>query len=245
LPHVLRIAHGYGNRRDRIARALAAGVDAIEADLRFHRGRIWVRHERRLPGLPLLYNYRLGAVHREGPWSVSAGRHFFRLDFAPIRLEELLSATGDRADLLLDLKRGRYSPAGARRFVGEALDTIDRFGDRARVSFCGGWQLLDELLVQEPRASAYYSVDRPAHLAALHARLALGRSVPGVSIRSNLLDTGTAAFLQDAGIRFLCWDVDTLPQARSAVDLGASGILAADLDLLRAIAPAHFREAAG
>ncbi len=100
---LVRIAHAYGNRRRRIEQALAAGVDLIEADLRYQDGRVWIRHELRVGRLPLLHNARLSGIHRQGPWALTLGPLFLRLDVRPIDLPELLRGVSGRAGLLLDL----------------------------------------------------------------------------------------------------------------------------------------------
>ena len=45
-----------GVRRAHFAPALAAGFDAIECDFWHARGRLALRHERKLPGLPLIFD---------------------------------------------------------------------------------------------------------------------------------------------------------------------------------------------
>jgi glycerophosphoryl diester phosphodiesterase len=71
-----------------LERALAAGADLIEADLRWQDGRLVARHARRLLLLPLLWD-----------------RWWLRLDRGEtFTLEELLERTRGRARLLLDVK---------------------------------------------------------------------------------------------------------------------------------------------
>ena len=52
----MAIAHRAGNDRAALEQALSAGVDAVEADLRWDGGRIVARHARRLPFLPLYWD---------------------------------------------------------------------------------------------------------------------------------------------------------------------------------------------
>jgi len=57
---MLRIAHRAGNDVDRLVPALQAGADLIEADVRRHRGRLEVRHDRRRgPMDPVLFLHAL------------------------------------------------------------------------------------------------------------------------------------------------------------------------------------------
>lgn len=228
---VLRIAHGYGNRRARIDRALAAGVDVIEADLRAHRGRVWVRHERRLAGLPLLYNYRLGAVHREGPYGLAAGPLWLRLDRAGLPFAELLERVGDRTGLLLDLKAAPYGARTARGFCAAVLRQLREARFSGWLGFTGSWPLLDLVRTRQPAARCFYSVDDTHQWQAAQPRLAAG-TLAGVSLRAGLADEERTAALRAAGVPFLCWDVADEPVARTAVARGATGVLASDLALL-------------
>ena len=143
---IVRIAHAHGNRRRLIEQALGAGVDFIEADLRYDRGRIWVRHEFRAPLLPLLYNGPVERFHRQGPWALTVRRRSLRLDVAPIPIDELLDMVGDGAGLMLDLKAAPYSAKDASQFV-EVLRELLSSWHHGRISFCGSWRLLD--LVRE------------------------------------------------------------------------------------------------
>ena len=104
----LRIAHAFGNRRHRIEAAIAADVDYIEADLWYRAGEIWVRHERRLGSLPILYDRKPRGMNRFGPWSLTVfPNHYIRLDIRPLRLVELLEATRGKRRLLLDPEYAR------------------------------------------------------------------------------------------------------------------------------------------
>ncbi|MCC6383117.1 MAG: hypothetical protein IT304_11480 [Dehalococcoidia bacterium] len=228
---LLRIAHGYGNRRARIDRALAAGVDVIEADLRAHRGHVWVRHERRLPGLPLLYNYRLGAVHREGPYGLAAGPLWLRLDRAGLPFAELLERVDGRVGLLLDLKAAPYGPRRSRGFCAAVLRQLReaRFG--SWLGFTGSWPLLDLVRARDPETRCFYSVDDAAAWRLAQGRLA-GGALPGVSLRASLADEARTAALCAANVPFLCWEVADEPTARTAAARGATGVLAGDLAVL-------------
>ncbi|MBI1885124.1 MAG: glycerophosphodiester phosphodiesterase [Chloroflexi bacterium] len=231
--HVLRIAHGYGNRPQRIAEAVAAGVDMIEADLRYHAGQVWVRHERRLRLLPLLYNYRLSPEHRRGPWALSLGPWFLRLDLRPIRLEGLIETVAGKAGLLLDLKTDGYSRAEARAFLETVREALQGFA--GPVAFCGSWPLLDLLRDLAPNVRAHYSVDNPAQWDALQPRLGVD-DVRAITFRYGLLDEDRAAQLRERGIAFYCWAVRDPAGAERAVALGASGIIADDLEVLKMLA---------
>ena len=233
---LVRIAHAYGNRRHRLERALAAGVDLIETDLRFADGVVWVRHEHRLWRLPLLYNRRLRGIHREGPLALAVGPHYFRLDLRPIRLPEVIEAVSGRGGLMLDLKAGRYAPAEAARFVEMVLGTLDTMRFAGHLDFCGGWSLLDLVRARAPAQTIHYSVDGERDWDAFRARADGADAIRAITIQRRLLTDERGAFLRDAGVDFYCWDVEDAADAEHAIAQGAAGIIADDLALLRALA---------
>lgn len=234
----MRVAHGYGNRRFLISRALEAGADLIEADLRYDRGEVWVRHERRLGLLPVLYNYRMPRAHRHGPFSTTIGPWFLRLDVRPIRLAELVRLVGGRTGLLLDLKAGRYSPRDSMKFVRRVLRGLDEGCFSGRIEFCGSWTLLDALRTISPDAILRYSVDSPDQWTAIEPRLQSGE-VRAISIRFDMTEA-RADLLRKLNVNFYCWAVYSGDEAVRAVELGASGVIAG-LDVLRALQPAAAR----
>src|SRR6476661_861888 len=81
------IAHRAGNNLHHLERALAVGADAIECDLWHHHGRLALRHERKLPALPILYD-----------------RWYIRWSLGVLRLPDLLREVNFRAELFLDIK---------------------------------------------------------------------------------------------------------------------------------------------
>jgi len=231
---VIRIAHAAGNRPERLERALKAGVDLVEVDARFRGGDVWVRHEHRLGLLPLLYNHRLTGIHREGPFALSVGPHFFRLDVRRLRFEDVAARVRGRAGLLVDLKAGNYRPAEARRFVEAVLRTLEDFP--GMLDFCGSWPLLDLVRTAKPGLPLHYSVDRQADWAALQARMGGPAQPPGVSLHPRLLTEERALALHGAGVELYCWDIEDRAGAERVLALGAAGIIADDLDLLRSLA---------
>ncbi|MFN0147177.1 MAG: hypothetical protein ACKVT1_11750 [Dehalococcoidia bacterium] len=230
------IAHAYGDRRRRIEAALESGVEWIEADLRWWGGKTWVRHEHRLPGLPVLWNRNLQGIHRAGPLGRSFGPYWLRLDTGRMRFEELLDRTSGRASLMLDFKAQRYSRAESRRFVASVLRTLELRPFAGGIDFCGMWGLLDLVRVFRPAQEVHYSVDAPRDWGLVQPRLAANDPAVGISIRRSLLTPARAAQLRAANTSFFAWDIDEAVQAEVAIAEGAGGILADDLDLLRSLA---------
>jgi hypothetical protein len=233
-PTVVRIANAHGNRRHRLQQAIAADIDFIEADLRYDRGRIWVRHEFRAPLLPLLYNGQVERFHRQGPWALTLRRLFLRLDLAPIAIDELLDTVGDDAGLFLDLKAAPYSSKDASRFIDVLLGLLKNW-HHGPVSFCGSWPLLDLVGTASPEHSVYYSVDDDAGWATFAARVGTPAAIRAITIRRDMLDSERASFLQRSGVEYYCWNVETAVEAETAIDRGATGIISHHLDVLAAL----------
>lgn len=232
---LVRIAHAYGNRRHRIDEAVAAGVDLIEADLRWRDGRVWVQHEHRLRFLPVLYNVGLKGIHRQGPWAANLRRLFLRLDVRPILLDELLDRIGQRCGVLLDLKADAYHVAAARAFIAATFATLDARAPLPVLDFCGSWPLLDIVRTLRPEQMAHYSVDSERDWTALQERLTGSDRPRGITIERDLVDETRAAALRRAGVEFYCWGVDGEEDAQYAFRHGAAGIIADDLDMLAAL----------
>lgn len=240
---LIRIAHAYGNRRHRLERAIEAGVDLIETDVRFYRGEVWVRHEHRRRLLPVLYNLGLRGIHLEGPYSLSLGPLFLRLDLRPIRLREVVEAASGHCGLLLDLKVARHSGRTATLFIDTLLHTIETAGFDQPVAFCGSWRLLDILRAKMPAAQTYHSIDSDTDWERFLERAQSDATVPGVTVHRKMLTEERAASLREAGVAVLCWDVASDDDAAYAVSHGAFGVIADDLDLLRRLAGPPVRHA--
>lgn len=226
---LLRIAHGYGNSRRWLEAALRGPVDMIEADLWYQRGDIWVRHERRLPLLPILYDRRTAGNSRLLSGGLTLAYWYFRLDLRPLSLEDLARAVAGHCQLLLDLK----GPNGAvQPFVNRLIGCLRRFRLEASARVCGNWALLDELRRTAPEIKAYYSVGGLAQYNALLLRLAEGDPIGAVCIHHTLLDEERARFLQGKRIETFAWSVDDASEARRLMTLGVQGLISYDLGLL-------------
>jgi glycerophosphoryl diester phosphodiesterase len=230
----LLIAHGYANSRKGLNAALSSPADMIEADLWYRGGRIWARHERRLPLLPILSDrwsgqvtYSHGPRLRLGPW-------FLSLDLHPFGLEEMLSRVNARRPLLLDLK-GRHSTTRARAFCALLLDYLQRFGMSEKAWISGEWRLLDEVRRAKQGMPVYYSVGNRGQWRALVRRIEKGDEVKGVCIHRALVDDARVRFLQMNGVEFYCWAIENRSDARRLIELGAAGIISFDLHLLSSL----------
>jgi glycerophosphoryl diester phosphodiesterase len=233
------VAHAYGNRWPRIAAATSAGVDFIETDLHFYRGRVFVRHERRLGRLPLLYNRALHGIHREGPYALSLGSLWLRLEPRPLPFEAVVKAIAGKSGLMLDLKAAGYSAREAERFIAAIFVTLEHAGFAGALDFCGSWKLLDEVRRQRPGQAVHFSVDNDRDWEAALWRMASVDTFPAITLKRSLVDGTRTDALREARVPFYCWDVLDEADARHALAHGASGIIADDLALLRELRDGH------
>ena len=228
-----RIAHAYGNRRQTIETATAADIDFIEADVWHRAGEVWVRHERRLGFLPLLYDRTPRGVDTVGPWTlpVLPGGYYVRLDVDSLRLTELLERTRGKSRLLLDIKdegEGEEARACAR--------TLTRVLAEARceesVIICGQTNVLGSIREAGPRLDVRYSIERQQQWEAFLRRLDAEPALRGVCMKREFLTDSIAHILKENGLEVFCWTVDDPAEARRLVELGVDGIISNSITLL-------------
>jgi glycerophosphoryl diester phosphodiesterase len=232
----IRIAHAYGNRRDKLDEALAADVDLIEVDLWYRAGDFWCRHERRARFLPLLYDRRpRGGLRDDGPWALTVfPRHYVRPDLHPLRLSELLARTNGKRRLLLDLKDEDVAEDDA-RVIAEALVRALAEAGCEDAQVCGQTDVLDEVRQAGPHLDVRYSVERQEQWDALLRRLDAGVTTRGLCLYHRFFDDGVARFTADNGLEVYAWTIDDPARAREVVEMGASGITSNSLPLLEAL----------
>jgi glycerophosphoryl diester phosphodiesterase len=206
------IAHRAGNSRDALEPAVAAGVDAIEVDIRLDQGRLVARHDRRFPFSPLYYD-----------------RWHLRLSLdRQITLEELLDRLAGRAHLLVDVK------STSARALQRLLDTLRSrdaaAGTRMSSAF---WHLLRRAHLSEPRIKMHYSIGAPEELARFWELQQGTHEADGVSIKQRLLDKALSDRFRAEGIEIAAYDVHDLQRARELIGWGTAAIISGDLALLR------------
>lgn len=211
---VLAIAHRAGNSRETLGFALAAGVDAVEADLRLDGNLLIARHERRIRFLP-----------------VYVDRWFIRLAPNPqITLDEVLEKTAGRASLFLDLKSTDIRGLDV---LLAALKRSRRIDD-TRVSSTY-WGLLDRLRQEVPALRVHYSIGDERRLARFEERLASGLTNAAVSIFQGLLTEPRAHRLVAGGIAVFAFHVNDVERARQLIDWDVTGIISGKMSLLEEI----------
>ena len=208
------IAHRAGNNLHHLEQALAAGVDAIECDFWHDHGRLALRHERKLPALPVWYD-----------------RWYLRFSIGELSLPDLLREINFRAELFLDIKSSTPLAADA---VLRLYHDNESMMPRTLVS-SQQWRLLDQLAEAGTEMQMYYSVGRQRRLDALLRRAEVAPRPAGTSIRHTLLSAEVVARLHDAGLRVFAWTVNNRHRAEELLAYGVDGIISDDVDLPGAI----------
>lgn len=234
----LRIAHAYGNTRERLEAALAAPIDVIEVDAWYRAGQVWVRHERRLGPLPLLVDKRMRS-HSLPPLSVPLSRHLYiRLDINGLKLDDVLDTVGGAKRLLVDVK----GSSGGRRnleFAQSLVRKIEEHAGETWVAVCGQhWPVLDHVRAEAPGLEVHYSVERPDQWEKFKRLVSDDERVRRVCIEHRFLNEERALFLRQHGVEVFCWTVDHPDEAQRLVASGMDGIISNDLDLLTGLRPA-------
>lgn len=204
------VAHRAGNNLHALERALAAGVDAIECDLWHHHGRLALRHERKLPALPVLYD-----------------RWYVRWSWGVLGLRRLLQAVDHRSELFLDIKSSTLRAADA---VLELYHDNEAMMPAATIS-SQHWSLLDRLAAGRTAMRGFYSVKNESGFRALIERTGQARPPHGTSIRHTLLSPARVEQLHNAGLEVYAWTVNNPHRGAELRAWGVDGIIADNLDV--------------
>jgi len=242
----LRIAHGYGNHRQLLERALIGPVDLIEADIWHRVGQFWVRHERRLIFPPMLYDNRPRHKNPLGAYTIPIGpRWYIRPDIRPVRLAELLEKAKGKRKLLLDLKGG-YGRLAELSFAESLANLLVSCGMEEEAYICGqNWSLLDRVREVAPQLQVRFSIERPTQWQNFSRRLAAGERIDGICLHRALMNGDMARFLGERSIEAFCWTVNEPQEASRLLALDVAGIISDDLLLLGSLeAPASTPEEA-
>jgi hypothetical protein len=200
------VAHRAGNDLQRLAEAEKLGVDVVEADLWFYRGRVEVRHLKRLGPLPFLWD-KWFLVDARGPWHLS--------------LEHLLEAVGPDVGLMLDLKGGDPRLARATHAV------LRRVAPDRAYSVCSRFWASLATFRDDPVVEPVLSVGRPSALALLPRRLAAWPGAAAV-VHPDLLDATVGARLRGVTDTVYTWKVNDVGLAHRVVDWGVTGVIVDD-----------------
>jgi glycerophosphoryl diester phosphodiesterase len=220
---MLAVAHRAGNDLAALRRALDAGADLVEADVRYFRGALEVRHLKTLGPL-LLWDH---------PWQLVRRRHAT----FPV-LADVLAELGGESRLMLDLK-GIHP-----RLAGSVAGLLRTVAPGASIAICArNWRMLDAF-ADDPAVRLIPSAGSQRGLRRL---LTTFRSAPsswpgrrqafGVSVRRTLLTRDAVAELHQSVEKVLTWPVDTRSALGHAVSLGVSGVIGRNIDVLRDLPP--------
>jgi glycerophosphoryl diester phosphodiesterase len=201
------IAHRAGNNLHQLDLALDAHVDAIECDFWHARGRLVLRHERKLPGIPVLFD-----------------KWFVRWAWGVISLRRLLREINFRAELFLDIKSASPRAADA---VLELYRDHDAMMPHTDVS-SNQWKLLDRLGAAGTDMRMFYSVGNEEAVDALFRRTARDHPPAGTSIRHTLLTAALVDRLHASGLKVYAWTVNNDGRARELLSWGVDGIISDD-----------------
>ncbi len=205
----ITIAHRAGNELGLLRLAEEAGIDLIEADVWFHRGRLEVRHLKTLGPVPVLWDR----------WRLAPA-------WAPrLQLADLLAALREETRLLVDLK-GRD-----RRFPEALVAAIGRQqAHRWHAVSSQSWSLLDAL-GRTPGLCAVYSIGNRRQLRRIWSRLDRMEH-PAVSIHQRLLDPATVRAFKERSTSIITWPVNDKRRKDELVAWGVDGIISDNLALL-------------
>lgn len=205
----LAVAHRAGNSIEGLWAACAAGVDLVEADVRYYRGRLEVRHRKTMGPVPLLWD---------------------RWELAPawrprLLLDELLAANPN-CELMLDLK------GGDERFPREVRDAVRRLLPGREYSVCSQFWHLLEPFHGEPGVRVVHSIGSEKMLRQVGPHLERTAATT-VSIHKKLLRPDTVAALFARVQTIMTWPVNDEATLRRLQAMGVNGIISDSPALLR------------
>jgi glycerophosphoryl diester phosphodiesterase len=198
------VAHRAGNRLDDLRAAENFPSALVEADVRRFGAKLEVRHLKTVGPLPIFWD-RWQVV---APWRPR------------LQLHELLAATCDDTELMLDLK-GRDE-----RLATQVVRAIEPYLGRRRFTVCARrWSMLD-MFARHP-VRRVHSVGNARQLRRLLRRFADER-IQGVSIHETLLDDESASALRAIADVVMTWPVNQPERARELLRLGVQGLITDD-----------------
>ena len=210
----LTIAHRAGNHLHLMYEATRIGVDLIEADVHFHRGRLEIRHLKTMGPIPLLWD-RWALVPAWKPRFFIAG---------------LLDAVEPQAHLMFDLK-GKDPELSA-----QLLAILrDEAHGRPYTVCSQAWHLLEPFR-NEPNVTVVHSVGSERLLRRV-PNVLTWHDNHAISIHSKLLDKDRVKTLRGLAPTVMTWPINTTERLERVLDYGVNGIISDELDLLRTLAP--------
>ncbi len=207
------IAHAAGNSPGNLQTALSSSPDLIEVDLWVHNGHFEARHERRIVGLPLLFE----------KWYLRfAPRH-------PFGLDALIDSLSGDTGLFLDLKNDGEGAAQLIRRAMASAEACPRIAASAQQ-----WAILRALARLVPEVDLFYSVDVQAKLDLFLAVEERDTRPRGISCNHELLTREYVRELKQRDLAVVAWTVDDTERAAELVSWGVDGLTTHRVAELRA-----------
>jgi|SRR5689334_3552127 glycerophosphoryl diester phosphodiesterase len=208
----LILAHRAGNTLGSLRDAEDIGVDAVEADVRFFRGRLELRHLKTVGPVPVYWDR--WELHRPGtPFPT---------------LDALLAAARPSTELLLDLKG--FDP----RLSRKVIEAIDASGRRQGIAVCSRhWRHLAAFRTR-PHVRVVHSVGSPGELRSLWRRSS-SVQLDGISIDQRLLTRPVTAELCRRAPLVMAWSVNAARSATRLVEWGVNGLISDEPEMLRGL----------
>lgn len=208
----LTVAHRAGNDVLTLHKAYAAGVDLVEADVRYRSGRLEVRHTKTMGPVPLLWDR----------WALSPGWT------SQFLLQDLLGATPVHCELMLDVK------GGGEHFPREIVRVVRELMPDREYSVCSQYWGLLSAFHEDPHARIIHSIGSSAMLRDVLPRLEGHRS-DAVSIHKKLLTPAVVDDLLRRVSLIMTWPVNRETDLRRLQSWGVNGFISDRLELLRVL----------
>ena len=203
------VAHRAGNEPSTLERACAADADLIEADVRYNRGRIEVRHLKALGPLPILWD----------KWFLAPG-------WPPrFLVDDLISIAQPGCELMLDIKPGHE------QYPRQVMEAMRRGLPGEPYTVCSqSWKHL-EPFHDEPNVRVVHSIGSQRMLKDVMPHLARHGS-DAVSIHKKLLNERSVAELRRVVGLIMTWPVNDEGELRRLQSLGVNGFIIDDFTLI-------------
>lgn len=155
-----------------------------------------------------------------------------REQLSRFELEHLLDAAAGGATLMLDLK-------GAGRIGSRVADALDTAEPATPVLVCGRWWPSVDAVARRPWARPLLSAGNRHELALLSRRVRGPRRPYGVCVQRSLLTPAVVRDLRAGVEQVLTWPVGDLASLSSVLELGVTGVISDDADVLRTVVEAR------
>ena len=197
------VAHRAGNALDTLEAAEVVGVDMVEADVHWYRGRLEVRHAKTIGPLPILWD----RWYLSSPCTPRLG------------LEQLVAAAAPGTDLLLDLK------GPSRRVSHLVLAVLGRTEPKGRISVCARNARLLDPFRGHPEIRVIPTVATRREL----WRITSGQEpLAALSVKAALCTPRHVAMLRRRAPLLIAWGVRDPEHLRALWELGVHGFSVAD-----------------